>query len=395
MTTMTVDSNRLRLGIPFSKIDSERRVVTGIATLDNIDAHGDVITSEASKRAFENFRGNIREMHGPNAVGKLVSFRETQVPGDDGKLYNAIEVDVYISKAEPDVWTKIQEKVYGGFSIGGSVLERAHHDDEAHKGKGFKITAYDLFELSIVDNPANPLANVLAIQKSADGGVSGMVADTNILSILRKGDVVLLANTDEREGFEYEGWVEDTPEALNDVLKKYEDVRYSEVENKLNKLLEIHAGKGAEGGVNVSNENNEEVVVEEEEIAKAADVSEVEVTAEEVVEPANDVFKAALDSLSSQISELNDSVSKAVDSAVEEAGKSFEGQVDSVKTELSEKITELTEALKNLGGRVESLEESTAVKKSANVRPDEVDEEDDEETDNFWRGGFLGLGLTK
>jgi hypothetical protein len=26
-------------------------------------------------RAFERFRGNIREMHGPNAVGKMVSFK--------------------------------------------------------------------------------------------------------------------------------------------------------------------------------------------------------------------------------------------------------------------------------------------------------------------------------
>ena len=69
------DGVNLHLSVPFTKVNREKRTVSGFATLDNLDQTGDLVTSEASLKAFENFRGNIREMHGPNAVGKMVSFR--------------------------------------------------------------------------------------------------------------------------------------------------------------------------------------------------------------------------------------------------------------------------------------------------------------------------------
>lgn len=386
MTTMIVDSNQLRLGIPFSKIDKENRIVTGIATLDNMDSHGDVITAEASKAAFEAFRGNIREMHGSNPVGKLVSFREKQVPGDDGELYNAIEVDVYVSKAEPEVWTKITEGVFSGFSIGGSIKERSHHDDPDNK-HGFKITSYDLFELSIVDNPANPMANVLAIQKSVDG-VSGMVARTGILNIMRKGNIVLLSENESLDDFEYDGWIENTPEAIADVVEKYkDDDKIVGLSEKIDKLLENYISTD-KGGVTVSKDITEETETTEE-VAKAADIEEVEVE-EVATEKSVDESKEILTALSEQIADLKDSFSKTVESAVDEAGETLKGDVDAIKTELSEQLEALTEKINDLGGRVDSIENSTATKKSADVRSDVVDDEDDRDTDDFWRGGFLG-----
>jgi hypothetical protein len=64
------DGDSLKLSMPIAKVDKERRLVSGFATLDNIDQHGDIVAAEASTKAFENFRGNIREMHTPLAVGK-------------------------------------------------------------------------------------------------------------------------------------------------------------------------------------------------------------------------------------------------------------------------------------------------------------------------------------
>jgi len=57
------EGNSLRLSMPIAKVDIERRIVSGFATLDNIDKQGDIVPSEASVKAFEKFRGNIREMH--------------------------------------------------------------------------------------------------------------------------------------------------------------------------------------------------------------------------------------------------------------------------------------------------------------------------------------------
>jgi hypothetical protein len=69
------DGERLHLSVPFTKVNKENRTVSGFATLDNLDQTGDVVTAEASLKAFQTFRGNIREMHGPTAVGKMVSFK--------------------------------------------------------------------------------------------------------------------------------------------------------------------------------------------------------------------------------------------------------------------------------------------------------------------------------
>lgn len=70
------DGDRLHISVPFSKVDKENRTVSGFASLDNIDKHGDIITSEASQKAFDRFRGNLREMHQPVAVGKVLSFKQ-------------------------------------------------------------------------------------------------------------------------------------------------------------------------------------------------------------------------------------------------------------------------------------------------------------------------------
>ncbi len=70
------DGDNVRLSMPIGKVDVERRMVSGFATLDNIDKQGDIVTTESSINAFKNFRGNLREMHQPSAVGKIVSFKE-------------------------------------------------------------------------------------------------------------------------------------------------------------------------------------------------------------------------------------------------------------------------------------------------------------------------------
>ena len=36
------------LSLPFAKVDKERRIVSGFASLDNVDKQGDIVTSEAS-----------------------------------------------------------------------------------------------------------------------------------------------------------------------------------------------------------------------------------------------------------------------------------------------------------------------------------------------------------
>ena len=53
------DGNDIRLAVPFTKVNREKRTVSGFATLDNLDQTGDVVTQEASIKAFEKFRGKL------------------------------------------------------------------------------------------------------------------------------------------------------------------------------------------------------------------------------------------------------------------------------------------------------------------------------------------------
>ena len=144
------DGENVRLGMPFAKVDKERRIVSGFATLDNIDKQNDIVTPEASLKAFEKFRGNIREMHQPIAVGKMVAFKQDKYfDPDTKKFYSGVYVSTYISKGAQDAWEKVLDGTYSGFSIGG----RMNKWDDAYDEKMDKpiriIKDYDLMELSL------------------------------------------------------------------------------------------------------------------------------------------------------------------------------------------------------------------------------------------------------
>ena len=157
----------LNFTFPFQKINQEQRVVTGIATANNVDLADDIVNFDASVEAFSNWIGNIREMHSPIAVGKLVDWKPVPVY-HNGDMYEGIEVSVYISKGAEDTWQKILDGTLRGFSIGGMVQKREKKFVEKVGRYVQEIIQYSLGELSVVDNPCNP-AGMFAMIKSVDG----------------------------------------------------------------------------------------------------------------------------------------------------------------------------------------------------------------------------------
>jgi DNA-binding ferritin-like protein len=157
----------LNFTFPFQKINQEQRIVTGIATADNPDLVDDVVNFDASVEAFSNWVGNIREMHSPIAVGKLVDWKKVPVQYD-GETYQGIEVSVYISKGAESTWQKILDGTLRGFSIGGYVKDSKKKLSEKLNRQINEITQYTLGELSVVDNPCNP-AGMFAMIKSVNG----------------------------------------------------------------------------------------------------------------------------------------------------------------------------------------------------------------------------------
>ena len=95
----STQGDNVRLSMPFAKVDKERRIVSGFATLDNLDVQNDIVTNDASLKAFSQFRGNIREMHQPSAVGKMVAFKEDKYfDPESKKFYSGVFVSAYVSK---------------------------------------------------------------------------------------------------------------------------------------------------------------------------------------------------------------------------------------------------------------------------------------------------------
>jgi hypothetical protein len=173
-----VDGDNVRLTMPIAKIDEERRIVSGFATLDNVDRQGDVLLTEASRKAFENFRGNVRLMHQPIPAGKVVSFREnTFYDKESGKMYSGIFVDAYISKGAENIWQMVLDGTLTGFSIGGRIVDYETKMDDGKEYPGVRVVKeYELMELSLVDSPANQFANILSIQKLGDELITSGIA---------------------------------------------------------------------------------------------------------------------------------------------------------------------------------------------------------------------------
>ncbi|NCV88270.1 MAG: hypothetical protein EBW14_20950, partial [Oxalobacteraceae bacterium] len=156
----------VRLSLPFAKVDKERRIVSGFASLDNLDKQGDIVTSEASMKAFSKFRGNIREMHQPLAVGKMVNFKEDRYfDPESKKFYSGVFVSAYVSKGAQDTWEKVLDGTLTGFSIGGRMNKWDDGYDEKSDSTIRIIKDYDLVELSLVDSPANQFANIMSVEK--------------------------------------------------------------------------------------------------------------------------------------------------------------------------------------------------------------------------------------
>lgn len=408
----TTNGETINLAVPFVKVDKQKRVVSGFATLDNVDKHGDIVDTMASMNAFARFRGNIREMHQPIAVGKVVSFRQEDFyDKKTQKSYSGVFVDVYVSKGAQDTWEKVLDGTLSGFSIGGSINKSDTvnaHDD--YEGPVRVIKDYDLVELSLVDNPANQFANVFSIQKNDIGfKVTGMATEIKAATVFYcdADEIAVTSNEAQKSctvcdsSMKNIGWVEegsDTKSAdiavvVSDYVKKNTVSEGGiEVTEELDAKVEETAVEEA-----VEEAAAEEAVETVEEIEKSADEPEAEVAeeapAEEEVEDDNTIEKM-LDGIKSYISEA---ISKAADNtpSVDDIMNQLTGQINTTKAEMTEKydamnsaIAKCMDELSGMKARMDAYEAATAVKKSSDFEAESVEPL---KKQSIWKGHFLGV----
>jgi ribosomal protein S20 len=429
------NGDNLHLSIPFTKVNRENRTVSGFATLDNVDQTGDVVTAEASIKAFEKFRGNLREMHQSIAVGKVVSFKpETYYDQKSQTFYNGVYVTSYISKGAQDTWEKVLDGTLSGFSIGGKIKES---DNEVNKATGEAvrfIKDYDLVELSIVDSPANELCNIFSIEK-VNGkmvykGLATNVVTENIF-YCEDSDSVFMST---EKTFDSPisgkpaaliGWVESSDinksKEIDKILASFKKSRLPLPETQLAKQANV------EGGNKMSDTNIDNVVeapvaetaVVEAPVAEAADDSNVnlfdksleavdstvEDTSADNVEKAADTVEVMVDEpdFAKMLGDLKgffaETLTKATEAnaaqvtEIKTSVEAFSKSVDARILELAEKHSALSDAVSEIKGTIEgvqkqvdAVEGDTAIKKSSDLGGSEVFTK----SKSKWSGAFLG-----
>lgn len=373
----STDGNNISVRMPISKVDKERRIVSGWATTDSLDKQGDIVNVEASTKAFEGFRGNVREQHTPLAVGKVVSFKQDKYFDKSSEsFYNGIYVDVYVSKGAEDTWHKINEGILTGFSIGGSINDSEEVYNKQLDAPVRVIKDYDLYELSLVDNPANPDSNIVSVQKFDH--VEEQVVEKNYLENVYwcpTNDNVIVSDKTEQSCPECSkhmtniGFVESNDvnkaasvRSLVDTFTKSSDEE-SDANNEAidEELAKSIADKNEKEGSNVgilNRKSSEETA----EVTKSEDAAVEAEAVEESAETTETVEKSDEATEAQTVEKSEDTAEEATEEASEETVEKSETTEDSVETEEVEKSTTPNEedSTDDLAKAVSEIKDSVA-----------------------------------
>jgi hypothetical protein len=426
------DGENLRLSMPLTKVDKERRIVSGFASLDNVDKQDDIVTAEASMDAFAKFRGNIREMHQPLAVGKMVSFKaDKYFDPDSKKFYNGVFVSAYVSKGAQDTWEKVLDGTLTGFSIGGRMNKWDDGFDEKSDKAIRIIKQYDLIELSLVDSPANQFANIVSVEKV--DGVNVIKADETVLENVfydKESGIVMVSENESElspttgEQMANIGFVEKTDNEKTDMIKFLVDSAKGINTSKINKEVSPMTKSKTQvektdvvEDVMVAPEADASVAEVIEEVAKAEEVEATdvvkadEVVAEEIVktedvETVETVTEAVVEVSKSEeviaeaVTEMKNTLESAFSDLVStvkslqaevELLKSSKVDVDTVKDSfeaVAKDIAAVSNEFNEFGKRVDAVEADTAFRKSGDIgdifqsQPEMVEK-------SLWGGSFL------
>jgi hypothetical protein len=407
-------------------------MVSGFATLDNVDRQNDIVTTESSITAFKNFRGNLREMHQPSAVGKIVSFKEDKYfDPSTKKFYSGVYVSAYVSKGAQNAWEKVLDGTYTGFSIGGNIKEWDDAYDEKIDKTIRVIKTYELSELSLVDNPANQFANIVSIEKiNGQNVVDGYLSKTEIENVFwdSENGIVMVSDSDSATSpvngnvMQNIGFIEkndkDTEKLIKFLVDSAKGINTIKITKEVNPMTESTNAvlETAVENAEVAPEAQAAEVVAEA-TAIVADVAETPAVAEEapaVEETAiaksddasaeSSVAKAAVEVetvVEKSVADVKEEVAKAVSEINNSLTNAFGDLAATIKS-LNEKVTAVTKSLETVtsdvngiksnfnefGKRVDLVEQDTAFRKSGDLG-EIVQESPQVIHKSLWGGRFL------
>jgi len=133
------------------KADSDEWTITGYASTRDIDRQDDIVEPKAFEDTMLVYMKNPVLQYGHNygapPIGKILEYEIKR---------KGLWIKAKISETADDIWALVKEGILKGLSIGFRIVESV--DVEEGKAVIRKIRKLDLFEISIVNVPANASA---------------------------------------------------------------------------------------------------------------------------------------------------------------------------------------------------------------------------------------------
>jgi hypothetical protein len=135
------------------------RIINGFASVEIRDSQGDLIDIDAIENAMYKFMTQSRSLHFEHSlpIGEILRWERRDKDGKDALW---IEAYLYENETTKEIWKKILNKEIHGFSIRGIAKQRSNG----------KITDLELYEISLVFQPANPQAILVSAFEKSNGG---------------------------------------------------------------------------------------------------------------------------------------------------------------------------------------------------------------------------------
>jgi len=200
-------------------------LIEGIATTEHLDRENDIILRDAVRKALDEYLANpiLRYMH-KEPIGRVLEARYNE----DG-LY--VKAEVIKNQRNADIWALIENGVLRSFSVMGKIKKASLSKMGGKTVR--KIEDIDLYEISIVDIPANSNTFFQVVAKALEG------IDFEEIEKGEKG----VEMTEETKTPE---WVEELKKELqtireefNELKKKFEVQEKKEEEQKTEKVEKI------------------------------------------------------------------------------------------------------------------------------------------------------------
>lgn len=157
--------NKFEFSFDIKTINSEKRIIAGVASVEEVDRDNEIIEMGALRESLPIYMNNpiIRYKH-REEIGQAIELdiqgKEFLVTAMIGKGFEPADT----------VWKKIEQGILKSFSVGGKVRKRESIFNEKLGKEVDKITKMELYEISIVDIPANRNSVFRQIAKSLDKG---------------------------------------------------------------------------------------------------------------------------------------------------------------------------------------------------------------------------------